>query len=699
MTKGVLLAALIVPLAARAATPCFVDYLYVDANEGSASGGHVAIRFGDRVYHFQHHQPGVLRLHRDDARHFFYTYGILQNRTISVSHIATSEATCALLRDRFSARYLIQSKQFDVLETLRADRALLETLLAHRRRAAHGDAGGAGGDQAVRLRGAGFFFGDHTDLSETGDAGHPVALAQSGETATPLVELRALVQRRYGEDFIRQRIGEIERELSHMRPNDSDPVGVDISEDTYPAVGYSFSAKYNDLMVGLMALHALSVATPLQPGTYYTPSHSEFHLEVEERAALRAYAERLSGELVRLVASARPDWGFALLIGMARLVALQYSLDLGRLVFLDAFPPDHQVIARTTIEQHRDIMPDLLDEARDELQRARTRVFARSEIREAEFSELEAASNRFLALSTAITQGRDLPVYAGRLLPSRQAVRADIIIPALSEAQLVRSLAQARGRERAYAEQLQRMYRYNLFNKNCVSEIFRDINLSFVGENSGNTHADEIAACGVRETREHIKTESMERLGGYIAPGWSLNFIPFVSVMEVDSAYNVVDTEEHPSQRKARLAEMYRQENRFVAYLRESNVITSTIYRRQQDDSMFLFFTDDIVAPRPIFGVFNLVTGLVTGAVGLALLPADGGHTLVSGLRGVLFSLPELAFFNIRKGSFDYVSRQYCQGLCEPAEAANGTEETVARADPGPANRTRGGSPASLRYQ
>ena len=41
----------------------------------------------------------------------------------------------------------------------------------------------------------------------------------------------------------------------------------------------------------------------------------------------------------------------------------------------------------------------------------------------------------------------------------------------------------------------------------------------------------------------------------------------------------------------------------------------------------------------------------------LALLPLDRGHLLVSGVRGTLFSLPELAFVNLRKGSFDYVPR------------------------------------------
>ena len=68
-------------------------------------------------------------------------------------------------------------------------------------------------------------------------------------------------------------------------------------------------------------------------------------------------------------------------------------------------------------------------------------------------------------------------------------------------------------------------------------------------------------------------------------------------------------------------------------------------------------FTDDVVAPRPLFGAINVAAGLSAGAAGVALLPFDHGRLLVTGLRGAVFSLPELAFVNLRKGSFTYVPR------------------------------------------
>ena len=74
-------------------------------------------------------------------------------------------------------------------------------------------------------------------------------------------------------------------------------------------------------------------------------------------------------------------------------------------------------------------------------------------------------------------------------------------------------------------------------------------------------------------------------------------------------------------------------------------------YRAGADDSTFLFFTDDALATRPLFGAANLVVALADGVLGLATWPADGGRRLRAGARGALYSLPELAFVNIRKGT------------------------------------------------
>ncbi|TMB39191.1 MAG: hypothetical protein E6J55_23235 [Deltaproteobacteria bacterium] len=79
------------------------------------------------------------------------------------------------------------------------------------------------------------------------------------------------------------------------------------------------------------------------------------------------------------------------------------------------------------------------------------------------------------------------------------------------------------------------------------------------------------------------------------------------------------------SNRRWCLDDMYRHESPLRVRLRESNVLTSTIYHRNADDSFFLLFTDALVAVQPIFGAVNVAAGLGAAAVGVPLLPFDRG--------------------------------------------------------------------------
>jgi hypothetical protein len=46
---------------------------------------------------------------------------------------------------------------------------------------------------------------------------------------------------------------------------------------------------------------------------------------------------------------------------------------------------------------------------------------------------------------------------------------------------------------------------------------------------------------------------------------------------------------------------------------------------------------------------------MASTTVGFVTWPADGGARLDAGLRGILYSLPELAFVNLRKGTMLWV--------------------------------------------
>jgi len=147
--------------------------------------------------------------------------------------------------------------------------------------------------------------------------------------------------------------------------------------------------------------------------------------------------------------------------------------------------------------------------------------------------------------------------------------------------QLAEPLAAANARVAAYAGELRALYSYELLERNCVSEIFREIAAALAPAGT----PDEILDC----------SGSAEQLGGCIDPSARLRFIPFVSAAAVTAEYPVAATRDVPSFRAAALAAMYEHENGLAVFLRESNVFTSTIYRRHADDSPFLFFTDDAV--------------------------------------------------------------------------------------------------------
>jgi hypothetical protein len=597
---SVALAALLLSHVALAAGPGFVDFVHIEANEGGSSGGHAAIRFGDDTYHFQHERPGLLRLRRDDWQHFRYAYGVLENRTMHVSRAAVPAPTYARLRQRFGERYLIERKLFQHRDDLRDDSVLLALLLARRR----GDTRGA-----LRLRGTGFFVPD---------AGRSPPAARSGA-------LRRRVEDLYGRDAIPRRRAEVRRELERLTPAPPGPSDDELPAEVYPAFAYPFATRYRDLLTNLIALDVLEHAPALRRDARWPAAAVVPGLDAAERGALTRFAERLTDEVAHLVRSERPDWGFALLVGMARLAALRESEESGRLVLLDAFPPAAGVMPRARVRQHEDAVMHLLADARDDLAHARTRLRAAEAMSEAQFAELEAAGNRLLELEAAIVEQRDLRLWTGPPVPSRDAQWSELVVPDVPAGELESGLARATAAEERFAARLARDHGYDLVGRNCASEIFRTVD-----------------------------TAGAEP-GGHVDPRRSLAFIPFMSARAVNGAWDVVERTTLPSYRSARLDDMYRRENPLRAWLRECNVVTSTIYRRNPDDSVFLLFTDDALAPRPIFGAVNLAAGLGAGALGLALLPVDRGEMLLAGLRGAVFSLPELAFVSLRKGSFEYV--------------------------------------------
>src|SRR5215468_2073616 len=183
LRAGVLLASLLAAAPAWAGGPR-LEYIYADANEGGASGGHAALRFGDQVFHFEYVAP-LVQIRRDafDALRFRYT--ILDNRSLSLHRLAVTPETYQHLLDAFTQRYFDQEHRLRRQWGLTADRRLLETLLARRR--------GQAGERPLTVEGAGYFF-ESAGL----DAPPPAA----DERSPALAALHARVVAAHGASFV-----------------------------------------------------------------------------------------------------------------------------------------------------------------------------------------------------------------------------------------------------------------------------------------------------------------------------------------------------------------------------------------------------------------------------------------------------------------------------------------------------------------
>ena len=621
------------PVAAREAT---FDYLHVEANEGSASGGHVAIRFDDETYHFQHHPGGMLRLHRDHSAAFLHAYGRLENRQVNVRRVAVDAATRELLRRRFADRFVLEDAQHARLAALRADRALLDDLVAGR-------------TPAVTARGLRFFT-LAPDAPEPG----PRAPAIDAVRATIEEHHPALLDTRRDETWVALRDLIARHAAGDTGAGGNPPIAVEPHRLQLPEA--TLVEELAELLEASAALDVLATGAALRRDAVRDDAVDLLLLGDAERAALTGLRAQLAERAVSLAASRRPDWGRTLLLALARLATVEESLGRGRLVVLDAYPRDAAVLAPADVRSESHVLPELLRESAADLAAARRPLAATvapgtttSAPREIDITTVEAAVNRHLELSHAASSGAPLRLVRGTLLPSGEAqLPVPAVLANADPAELRAARDAVARRSEAYEAALRARYGYDLLARNCVSELLREIADALASDDVGTSGRGAIDCAG-----------SEAALGGCIDPASRLRFIPFVSADAVDEEYRTVEREDLPSFRTSALEEMRARDGSVAVLLRESNVLGSTLYRPRDEDSVFLFFTDDLPAVRPLLGAANLLTGIGATAAGLFALPLDDGTLLVRGLRGTLFSVPELGFVSIRKGTFAWAPRAH----------------------------------------
>ncbi|WP_244288322.1 hypothetical protein [Leptospira congkakensis] len=185
----------------------------------------------------------------------------------------------------------------------------------------------------------------------------------------------------------------------------------------------------------------------------------------------------------------------------------------------------------------------------------------------------------------------------------------------------------------SYTEGIQNLYSYHLTFQNCTSELFRYMNEMFPDGKVGN-----------ETIWNPLSSKTV-----------SFNFVPAVAAKKLESNSGTKQTKVFLSYRNLK-------RNKLTSFtekhFKERFVPTSKIYKPNPIDHPFLFFTEESIWNRPIFGLANTIYGVGYTGMGILTAPIDKGQNFSKGTESVFYSLPELVFFNIRKGHFPFIAAE-----------------------------------------
>jgi hypothetical protein len=589
-----------------------LEYLYLDANEDQASGGHAAVRINNDVFHFQYN-GGLLTMARDPWADFQLSYRGYQNRNIETSRLDISRDTFESIRASFVRRHLTQTRQIELVADARRDVELLQALLSVP-------------VASLELPGFGFFE-------------EPVSVAQGGRREV----LRRSILAAHGQAFLRQRQSALWQRLAEL-PLEAIDIGADdFVIGTLPKPGYPLNQRYADIVAGLHAIDILRSDAGLSEQSLRLAhiTADDAALLPQERDALSESADALRQRLLSLVSSNRPDWGSATLLALARLEAMRMSLESNRWIFIDILASDATIIDMGP--RARQLLPQLQADARELWLNAREKWLQQPSWQENSYAAMEVSNANWLEIARLAGGASDWRLHTDRQVPRGLGVLAKPPQPLSLASAGVALLAQMQTTRQQAEQSARAQLGYQLLTRNCVSELFGTINIAL---------ANGLAQRGEPITELGLEQETQQRLGDVFTP----SPIPFVSSSQVRQHWHVSDKQELLSLRRLYTRSQREGDSALMAMFRESNTLTSTVYQRSDEDSFFIFFTDGKAWVRPALGLVNLTAALGASVVGTVQWPFDGGDNLKAGLRGALFSLPELGFVNIRKGSSSWIS-------------------------------------------
>ena len=575
-----------------------LHYLYINAREGVASGGHTALRFNNETFHFQHYDGGIIRLVKQASVDFDFQYRYLDNRTLHQAMVELNDEHYDQLRHYFNLKLLQQKQQDDLLEEINLNISLLHKQAQH---------------PPLSIKGAGLLAKN---------------TVPHGVEAFTIHSLQQQIKQKYGDNFLNEQTQKLKQEINALQPLPWPKDSLQLSDNSFLLVPYSFASQHIDVVSKMLFLETLKKGTPLNQHQYFIPEQSTFTLSKSELEQLTIFQNTLVNNLLHLLNSQRPDWGSVAFTLYARILSLSLAIDSGTFVFLDSFVADSFSIPYTEVETYKALLEEQKNKALTRIIQEKNQLFTATQaISEKNYSRLEMLSNYYYERERGLAENRSIRVSGEQRLPSKSIPLPDHLFPKLTSKKTEEAIHRLELYQEDVTQQMQSLYQYDLLTRNCVTEIFSTIDKADIND-------------------KHIKEIEQLAQNNIIA------FIPFGSFHSLSADYQKKTL---PSFRHQQLSKMYQEENDTLVYLREFNTLSASHYKFNDDDSAFLFFTDDKVWSRPLFGLLNLLTAATISIYGSFTLPFDSGKTLKNGAMGILMSLPELAFFNIRKGSYKHL--------------------------------------------
>ena len=436
--------------------------------------------------------------------------------------------------------------------------------------------------------------------------------------STENVDIRSLhqaIRKQLGDNYLSSERQKVETRLANL--------AVEYDKQT---AGIPWVARLQNIILEREFLQIIETGMSLAPDSVFGPPQGAPELTSEQQQVLEGYREKLAVSIIGLLQSRRPDRAKSLLLQAARYQIVNRSLATGTLLTLDPFSSRANLVP---IKQ-KDSLPGLHAQLQLNAVQAQRDFFTEIAHPDIAYTIMETALARLHELESALHDGNPVRVEPGKLLPSR---KGDVSLSELSfsRPRLQALVAENEVRLARLSQHVDRKYSYDLITRNCATELLRSLNSSFSDRISGQSE-----------------------LGGWLAPEGGLIFIPNQFYLQISEHFSVQDRDLFLSRRLRQLDELYAHGNDLLIKVRESNAFSSTLYMRRNEDTPFIFFTDDARLLRPIFGVTNLLWGAANGIGGLFTLPIDGGERFYQGLRGMFYSLPELFFSNIRKGTYGF---------------------------------------------